>query len=118
MGGPIITADDVVRGGACVNGVYDAIKRMRYRIAAAMPVSDVISRLPESEHFYVNRAADIDGCGGGDGHGYGNGAQYKAAKAPAWAQYEAAKDQAWAQYKAAKAQAWAEQWITQCATVK
>ena len=75
---PLITADDVVRTGACVDGVYAAIKKMRYRIAAAMPVSEIVKKLDEREKHYAVNAASLDGngYGYGDGNGDGNGDGY------------------------------------------
>ena len=73
---PLITADDVVRTGACVDGVYAAIKKMRYRIAAAMPVSEIVKKLDEREKHYAVNAASLDGNGYGYGDGYGDGYGY------------------------------------------
>ncbi len=70
---PIITADDVVRGGACFDGVMRVVSRFPKRITAAMPVSAVLRLIPKSERHYVLKAADLDGNGNGYGNGYGNG---------------------------------------------
>lgn len=66
---PILTADDVVRAGACADGVHKVLFRMYSRgaLAAAMPVSVVVKLLRGDERAYALRAADLDG----DGYGYG-----------------------------------------------
>ena len=70
---PIITADDVIRGGACRDGVMRVITRFPTKIAAAMPVSQVLKIVPADEHHHVLAAAELDGYGNGDGNGNGDG---------------------------------------------
>src|SRR5690606_22941582 len=78
----ILTADDIVRAGACREGVARVLRRLAGTIAAAMPVSAILRLLAEDERGYVTRAAQLDGyghdygCGYGDGDGYGCGYVY------------------------------------------
>lgn len=76
----LITADDVVRAGACRSGVMDVVERIGSRLAAAMPVSVVLKFVEDDERDYVLRAAELngngDGYGDGDGYGCGNGYSY------------------------------------------
>lgn len=69
---PILTADDLIRAGACADGVYDVIERIgnRQRISAAMPLSAILLfLLDEEERDYATDAAQVDGCGD---YGYGS----------------------------------------------
>ncbi len=68
----IITADDVIRAGACASGVYDVIARIASHVAAAMPVDAVLKLVGASNHDYVVNAARLDCDGEGYGDGYGN----------------------------------------------
>ena len=75
---PIITADDVVRAGACAEGVAKFCQRFHKQLAAAMPVSLalLLTSESESERGYVMQAAydgDDYGDGHGDGYGFGRG---------------------------------------------
>ena len=75
---PIITADDVVRVGACFDGVRSVIERANRagrNLPAAAPVSAVLRLLTPHERSYVLRAAELDdyGVGYGDGDGSGSG---------------------------------------------
>ena len=70
---PIITADDVMRAGACFDGVMQVVSRFQGKIAAAMPVSAVLRMIPKNDRHYVLKAADLNGNGDGDGNGYGDG---------------------------------------------
>ena len=73
MTDPIITADDVVRAGACAEGVARFCQRSYKKLAAAMPVSLALLLTSESaERGYVMKAA-YDGDGDGYGYGYGDG---------------------------------------------
>ena len=73
---PLITADDVVRAGACSDGVAAVVCRLSGRIAAAMPVSAVLKLLKLDERQYALRAAALDGSGDGSGYGSGDGSGY------------------------------------------
>lgn len=75
MDEPVITADDVIRAGACVDGVYTVVERLASRISAAMPVRALLRLLSAYEREYVRRAAGMRGYdyGDGDGSGYGSG---------------------------------------------
>lgn len=68
-----ITADDVIRAGACVSGVYEVLERFHPKIAASIEVSYLLSLLKTGEKKYVIAAAMLDGDGDGDGYGYGYG---------------------------------------------
>lgn len=69
----VITVDDIIRAGACIDGVRRAVERLSDRIAAAMPVSEVLMLVDQGEHKHVMRAAGLDGYGVGSGYGYGVG---------------------------------------------
>ena len=74
----VITADDVLRSGACASGVGSVMKRLGRRMAAAVPVSKVLAVINDDERIHVERAAFLRGYGygyggGGDGYGYGYG---------------------------------------------
>lgn len=78
--GPILTADDIIRAGACIEGVYRVLNRVFPAPAAAMPLSCILPLLrDEEERRYVLKAAEAndeaeaaaDGFGYGDGYGYG-----------------------------------------------
>lgn len=87
----MITADDVIRAGACVDGVYKAIRSAfdsGKQLPACLP-ADVAAKLFSHNQEYVIAAAcgncygygegygDGDGngggCGDGGGDGYGGG---------------------------------------------
>ncbi|MBD3785660.1 MAG: hypothetical protein IE922_01640 [Sphingomonadales bacterium] len=70
---PVLTADDIIRGGACISGTHARLLRLRSKVAAAMPASTIKEMIPENEHAYVDRAAGLDGYGYGYGYGYGDG---------------------------------------------
>ncbi len=69
----VITADDVLRSGACASGVGSVMKRLGRRMAAAVPVSKVLAVINDDERIHVERAAFLRGYGDGDGDGYGYG---------------------------------------------
>ena len=73
----VITADDVLRSGACASGVGSVMKRLGRRMAAAVPVSKVLAVINDDERIHVERAAFLrgygDGYGGGGGYGDGDG---------------------------------------------
>ena len=80
--GPVITADDVIRAGACREGVMQVIGMLGPRMAAAMSADRLILLLGKEEAEaarYILRAASLDGYGYGDygdggyGYGYGDG---------------------------------------------
>ncbi len=76
----VITADDVLRSGACASGVGSVMKRLGRRMAAAVPVSKVLAVINDDERIHVERAAFLrgygDGYGGGGGYGDGGGGGY------------------------------------------
>lgn len=72
----MITADDVVRSGACFEGVRDFVSDHADTIASAMPVSAVLRMVDVDHADYVRRAAELDGSGDGTGTGYGDGDGY------------------------------------------
>lgn len=53
---PVITADDVIRAGACRSGVAKVVHRLADKIAAAMPASAVMRLVRPSERQYVRTA--------------------------------------------------------------
>ena len=67
-----ITPDDVIRAGACADGVYAWIKEhgspTAVDVRVALKASDI------NEQNYIERAANLDGYG--DGYGYGDGDGY------------------------------------------
>ena len=69
----VITADDVIRSGACADGVYAVLYRLHKRVCAAMPVDELLPLLKTHEKRYALVAADADGDGNGYGYGYGYG---------------------------------------------
>ena len=69
----IITADDLVAAGACVDGVYQRLNNLHGKIAAAMSASAVLRLADFDDRRYVIRAAKLDGYGDGDGYGFGYG---------------------------------------------
>jgi len=85
MADRVITADDVVRAGACADGVRKRLRRLASSgcvLAAAVPIDQALSVVPADERSYVlaaindgngNGDGDGDGYGDGDGDGYGNG---------------------------------------------
>ena len=73
---PILTADDLIRTGACHSGVRDALYRIwksGERIPSAMALSSILPLLERDEKRYARRAAQVNGDGEGYGSGYGDG---------------------------------------------
>ena len=68
----LITRDDLIKGGLCMEGVNEVIDRI-WPISAAMPVSTILPSLDEDEKRQMLTAVKADGYGYGDGNGYGNG---------------------------------------------
>lgn len=68
-----ITVDDVIRAGACEEGVYKFINRLYPNIAASVDVIEILTLLRPHEKLYVVSAARLDGYGDGNGYGYGYG---------------------------------------------
>ena len=75
---PVLTADDIIRAGACYDGTYKVAARFHKRIAAAMPASKIEALLSEEEKPHLLKAAKADGYGDGygNGDGYGDGYGY------------------------------------------
>ena len=74
----VITADDVIRAGACESGVYRVLNRLHPNIAASTEVEKLIDLLNDNEKQYVISSAMLNGNGYGDGgygycDGYGDG---------------------------------------------
>ena len=71
----LVTADDLIRGGCCRNGVSKALLREyeRGRVAAAMPAYAVAALARSTERDMVKQALHIDGFGDSYGDGYGDG---------------------------------------------
>ena len=77
----VITADDVIRAGACESGVYRVLNRLHPNIAASTEVEKLIDLLNDNEKQYVISSAMLNGNGYGDGgygycDGYGDGYGY------------------------------------------
>ena len=71
MADRVITADDVVRAGACADGVRKRLRRLASSgcvLAAAVPIDQALSVVPADERSYV-LAAINDGNGNGNGYG-------------------------------------------------
>ncbi len=69
-----LTADDVIRAGACAKGVLDWM-RDNAPDATAVPVNvALLSSANRDQRKWILRAAFADGDG--DGHGYGQGDDY------------------------------------------
>ncbi|WP_421696884.1 hypothetical protein [Ancylobacter sp.] len=67
----IITADDLIRGGACRNGVMESASP---NWPAAFPVAVAMKEARKrGETKTVLQALALDGDGSGDGSGYGYG---------------------------------------------
>ena len=79
MENKLITRDDLIKSGACAEGVDEVITRL-WPVPAAMRVSDILRKLTKDEDEYVIRAANLNGNGNGnddgDGDGSGNGYGY------------------------------------------
>jgi len=75
-----ITADDVIRSGACVSGVYQVLESMHPNVSASMNTEELLPLLNKNERGYVIKSAMMDGYGygygDGDGYGYGYGYRY------------------------------------------
>ena len=71
----LVTADDLIRGGCCRNGVSKALLREyeRGRVAAAMPAYAVAALARSTERDMVKQALHIDGSGPGSGYSDGDG---------------------------------------------
>ena len=62
-----LTFEDVVRSGACVDGVLDACENAGFYFGS---VDEAIVAFP-GEESTILKAANLDGNGDGDGDGYG-----------------------------------------------
>ena len=68
-----LTRDDVVRAGACPEGVDAWLQRCR-PIPTTLSVAKALLKCrDDKERDWVRRAARLDGFGDGDGYGYGGG---------------------------------------------
>ncbi|MFN3819909.1 hypothetical protein, partial [Blastomonas sp.] len=70
---PLITADDVIRAGACRGGVYKRAEQLAGKIAAAEPLSRLLKLLPVGERDYARPAAGHTRVGSGSGDGFCDG---------------------------------------------
>ena len=74
-----LTADDIIRAGACISGVGARLRKIADagKIAAAEPAARLTRLVPVGERKFVNQAtsgaAQSNGYGNGDGNGYGDG---------------------------------------------
>lgn len=70
----IITADDLIRGGACYSGVMESANE---KWPAAFTVRVALAEAKRrGQTDAVRRALNLDGYGYGDGYGDGNGNGY------------------------------------------
>ena len=69
-----ITADDVVRSGACREGVAGWLRQ--HDVASSMPVSAILRQVDDDAAQYIRKAANLDGYGDVDGYGSGYGYGY------------------------------------------
>jgi hypothetical protein len=69
-----ITPDDVIRSGACADGVYAWI--VKHGSPTAVDVRGALKVSAAGEKSYIRRAAGLDGNGYGDGDGNGYGYGY------------------------------------------
>lgn len=68
----LITRDDVIRSGACEDGVFKWAEEFADNLTA-MPVNVALRICGESDKEYIRKAANLDGYGYGSGYGYGDG---------------------------------------------
>ena len=75
---PFLTIDDVIRGGACVDGAYATLTRIAKQapVPAAMRASEIRKLLRKDERKHLDQATQSDGYGDGNGYGYGYGYGY------------------------------------------
>ena len=75
---PFLTIDDVIRGGACVDGAYATLTRIAKQapVPAAMRASEIRKLLRKDERKHLDQATQSDGYGYGDGDGDGDGYGY------------------------------------------
>ena len=75
-----VTVDEVVRAGACVDGVRECIERLGLGDHTVFDVNDVLAQIEDHESEYLLIAAGRFGYGygygNGDGGGYSNGYGY------------------------------------------
>ena len=75
---PFLTIDDVIRGGACVDGAYATLTRIAKQapVPAAMRASEIRKLLRKDERKHLDQATQSNGDGNGDGYGNGDGNGY------------------------------------------
>ena len=73
MAESVITADDVIRAGACPDGVYEFLEAHAEFVTAAMPARAVLALCEQQERSHVEAAIDLSGDGYGYGFGFGSG---------------------------------------------
>ena len=71
----VITAEDVIRGGACREGVYGWLSS-HPSAPVALPVAVALRMSSRDERVHIEAAAGMRGDGYGDGYGYGDGDGY------------------------------------------
>ena len=78
MDAVMVTRDDIIRAGACVDGVYAWCEQIGIT-ATAMPVSDLLTKSDARGKEWIEKACGLNGYGceygygDGDGHGHGHG---------------------------------------------
>ena len=68
-----LTPDDVVRFGACYDGVMDWLKSAAPNTTALLTFDALELCENDSERNHIELAAGMRGYGNGNGYGYGNG---------------------------------------------
>ena len=71
-----LVADDVIRAGACIGGVYDWLRDDSRKPLTSWPVRALLKIVSATDAAWVKRAAHLMGYGGGYGYGYGDGYGY------------------------------------------
>lgn len=68
----LITRDDVIRGGACADGVYAWTAKHAPGVTA-MPLAVALRKAVGEHKDYITRAVQLNGYGNGNGDGNGDG---------------------------------------------
>ena len=72
---PLLTIDDFIRAGACIDGAYTTLIRIAKRapIPSAMRASEIRILIKGDEQRHLNQVTHSYGYGDGYGDGNGNG---------------------------------------------
>lgn len=66
----VVTADDLIRGGLCRDGVRARLEAVWRKVAAAMTLEDVLRLALKDDRERILRASGADGYGDGCGESY------------------------------------------------